>query len=283
MGNRLVASLALSLGVLTLFGPSYSEWAALMLIVVAGIPHGSFDLRVAEVQWAPRGWSRLTVLLAYVLVGSLMSALCLLYPTLGLAVFLAISAWHFSEGEMAHSGRLVAVAYGISAIILPIGLHITDARPYLSFFVPEDVFASVEPLAKGIALGLCLSIVVLLAVDLCRGAWEQLPQRAVCLCAWLVLPPLAGFSVWFIGRHSRQHLSQCRELFAGSRLGIPADFVVISILAVALILPLAFRFDLTDINQLFAASIILIAGLTLPHMLVSRNLKNSIQALKSQE
>jgi hypothetical protein len=60
----------------------------------------------------------------------------------------------------------------------------------------------------------------------------------------------------------------------GSR-ALPADFVVISVLAMLLLAPLAARFDLSDITQLFAASIVLIAGLTLPHMIVSHGLGNA--------
>lgn len=50
---------------------------------------------------------------------------------------------------------------------------------------------------------------------------------------------------------------------------LPRDFVIISVLAVALIIPLNFWFDLRDLHQLFAASIVLIAGLTLPHMIIT--------------
>ena len=44
---------------------------------------------------------------------------------------------------------------------------------------------------------------------------------------------------------------------------------MISLLALLLLVPLLWRFDPRDLNQLFAASMILIAGLTLPHMIVT--------------
>jgi hypothetical protein len=50
---------------------------------------------------------------------------------------------------------------------------------------------------------------------------------------------------------------------------VPVDFIVLSILAISLIAPLSLWFNLSDIHQLFAASIVLIAGLTLPHMVVT--------------
>jgi hypothetical protein len=96
-------------------------------------------------------------------------------------------------------------------------------------------------------------------------------QKVACLAAWILLPPLSGFCVWFIGRHSWQHLKRSNYLLLdpGSTGRIPLDFIVLSILAIALIAPLSFWFDLGDIHQLFAASIVLIAGLTLPHMIVT--------------
>ena len=53
---------------------------------------------------------------------------------------------------------------------------------------------------------------------------------------------------------------------------MPTDFVLISLLAIAGLIPFSFAFDFSDINQLFAASICLIAGLTLPHMIVSHGI-----------
>jgi hypothetical protein len=61
-------------------------------------------------------------------------------------------------------------------------------------------------------------------------------------------------------------------MFAGSRFGVPLDFALISLLAILGLLPFALRFDFSRIEDLFAASICLIAGLTLPHMIVSHRM-----------
>jgi len=78
--------------------------------------------------------------------------------------------------------------------------------------------------------------------------------------------------VWFIGRHSRHHLELCRDYIKVGPRWVTGDFLVISVTAIVLILPLALRFNLTDIHELFAASIVLIAGLTLPHMIVTHTI-----------
>ena len=280
MGNPLVISLAFVLTVASLVAVNASEWLALGLIILAGIPHGSFDLRVAEARWLPWCRSRLAVLALYVLIGAAMSAVCLTFPGIGIAVFLAISALHFAQGEMPDSSRTSAACFGVAAITCPIAFHPEAAQGYLSFFVPEAAFAQATPAIRALGVVLFAACIVSTALDVHRGRSSQLLQRLVCLCAWLVLPPLSGFAVWFIGRHSRQHLSQCRELFKGARFGLPSDFIVISLLAILLIIPLAARFNLSDIHELFAASIVLIAGLTLPHMIVSHDLRGTLEQMR---
>jgi len=96
-----------------------------------------------------------------------------------------------------------------------------------------------------------------------------------CLVAWVILSPLAGFAVWFIGRHSRHHLQRCREQFPTVGLGISREFLVVSAAAILLLAPLGLRFNLTVLEELFAASIVLIAGLTLPHMVVTHLFEGS--------
>ncbi len=63
---------------------------------------------------------------------------------------------------------------------------------------------------------------------------------------------------------------------------MPLDFLVISLVAILLIIPLSLFFDLRDINQLFAATIVLIAGLTVPHILVTHDLQKTMKQMRQQ-
>ena len=166
--------------------------------------------------------------------------------------------------------------YGIGAIILPIGLHLAEAREYVHFFLPNQVFDMVAPCLWWLSRGLVALMAANLFFDVIRSGtsprWD-VTQRLICLCGWLTLSPLSGFSVWFVGRHSLQHLLVCHSMFGGGRLYPPRDFVVISCVAILGLVPLAAIFDLSDIHQIFSASLCLVAGLTLPHVIVSRNLK----------
>lgn len=281
-GTKLVLTLLVVLLWCFAFTPEWCEWLALGLMIAAGIPHGAFDLRVAERKWRLDRSSRATIFASYVICVLAMSGLCIWFPPVGLTVFLVMSALHFSEGE-AHAtappSRVEGFVIGTSAILLPIGLHPDAARSYVSYFVSSEVFSVIEiPLWWA-----SLFIVILLTLTLLWSLYRdkgsrrvENMQRLLCLYGWVALPPLSGFSIWFLGRHSRQHLEACRSIFASSRTVIPFDFVLISLLAIAGLLPFTSLFDFSRIEQLFAASICLIAGLTFPHMIVSHGMRDAL-------
>ncbi|MEN9847231.1 MAG: hypothetical protein RIS36_2378 [Pseudomonadota bacterium] len=277
----IVTSLFASLVGCWILAPTACEWIALGLMVCAGIPHGSFDLRVAEAKWRNSPCSRTRILIGYLLGVFGMTSLCVFFPTLGLSLFLVISALHFSEGESNAStppALFLGAALGVSAILLPIGLHAAQAQSYMGYFVPPDIFAALsEPLhILSCVVATPLAGFLLLSLQQRRDEQSENIQRIVCLIGWIILPPLAGFAVWFIGRHSRQHLKACHEVFSQHGTRIPLDFAVISALAILGLLPFALYFDFSRIEELFAASLCLIAGLTLPHMIVSHRMKESL-------
>lgn len=279
-GTKLVLSLVSMMFLCSAFDAAWSEWLALGLMIAAGIPHGAFDLRVAEVKWRLEKSSRAAIFSVYTICVLAMSGLCIYLPPVGLTFFLVMSAMHFAEGEVHSTSPISGVwgwIIGISAILLPIGLHAEDARTYVSYFVSGEIFDVIKiPLrqvAQAIAIFLTLALLWSLYRERGSRRVETL-QRFLCLAGWIVLPPLSGFSIWFIGRHSRQHIEACRNLLPSRERSVPLDFVFISIVAIAGLLPFTTLFDFSQIDQLFAASICLIAGLTLPHMIVSHRMRD---------
>jgi len=258
----------------------WSEWIALALIIIAGIPHGSFDLRVAEAKWSAGVISKRTIISLYVCSVLAMSSLCIGLPSLGLGLFLIISTIHFIEGERyddSSTSWFRSSLFGFGAILIPIGLHLKEAGQYIEYFVTPSYFTVISPVVLGCAVTVSLIMCCILLFDAFDSKAKNRIvtfQRALCLVGWVTLSPLAGFGVWFIGRHSRLHLSACAQLFRTSRTGVPLDFLLISGLAILGLSPFALLFDFRDINQLFAATISLIAGLTLPHIFVAHGLKD---------
>ncbi len=279
-GMKLVLALVSIMTLCRMLAPEWSEWLALGLMIAAGIPHGAFDLRVAEAKWRLEKSSRAAIFSVYTLCVFAMSGLCIYLPLMGLTVFLVMSAIHFAEGE-AHAtsptSRMWGCVIGISAILLPIGLHPEDARTYVSFFVSGQIFEAIEIPLRQLSRTMTILLTLALLWSLYRERetrQAETLQRLLCVGGWIALPPLCGFSIWFLGRHSRQHLEACRVLFDSTRETIPRDFVLISLLAIVGLAPFAMFFDFSRIDQLFAASICLIAGLTLPHMIVSHRMRD---------
>jgi Brp/Blh family beta-carotene 15,15'-monooxygenase len=203
-------------------------------------------------------------------------------PLWGLLAFLSISVAHFGEGEATTSswvGRYHGWLFGIGAILLPIGFHIDQAGDYLAYFVSSAVFSGVSVYIRYSALVIGSLIAAQLArAIVAQRSWNRSDtlQRGVCLACWLMLPPLAGFAVWFVGRHSRLHLETCAARLSDSSRGLPLDFIAISVLAILGLAPFSLMFDFSDIGQLFAAALCLIAGLTLPHMIVTYGMREDV-------
>ena len=134
--------------------PRVAEWLALALIIVAGIPHGAFDMLIARARWSSyrlrHGW--LPVI--YMSLGAAMTTLCLLWPSCGLALFLVISVAHFTEGERDGSHIIAAFVVAMGAIVLPISFHPVAAQRYMSFFLSEGTFQLALPL---LSIARCLS------------------------------------------------------------------------------------------------------------------------------
>ncbi len=281
-GDRIVLGLAALMILCRLFISEWSEWIALALIICAGIPHGAFDLRVAELRWSPRRVSRSIILSVYLACVVAMGGLCVLMPLLGLLVFLIISVAHFSEGETTSTswgGRYQGWLYGIGAILLPIGFHIEQAGDYLAYFVSPGAFSTASVYIRHVATVVGFLLVAQLLRTICaQRSWDRsdMLQRGACLACWLMLPPLAGFAVWFVGRHSRLHLETCAARLSNSSRGLQPDFIAISFLAILGLAPFSLMFDFSDIGQLFAAALCLIAGLTLPHMIVTHGMRDYV-------
>jgi Brp/Blh family beta-carotene 15,15'-monooxygenase len=269
-----IAALFLALSCFTAIDRELSEWAAVVTIILAGIPHGAFDLRLARVIWAKGVRTTTFIITVYVLSAVSMSALCIIVPPIGFSLFMLTSIAHFVHGEQfgrVRSDRFLSLQMGLASVALPIGLHYNEARGFMAFFLSSATLDIVGPyiqiFAWTLTILLCLSLLGILLSKRMEVTGHFL-QRLLCLAGWICLPPLSGFCVWFIGRHSLGHLVVCRELFKKAESQYLRDFVLISLAALTLLIPLSFLFDFTDLQQLFTAAIVLIAGLTLPHIIV---------------
>lgn len=193
-------------GMATAAGP-----AVLVVAGLLGLPHGAVDH--LALGWA-RGVSgyRPLVLAAYALAAVAAATAALAAPLPALLVLLALSAWHFAEGEAAfdrlRGGRglaLPALALGVAVVVLPIELRPAQARPLLAA-LDQGLPSVLIGMRLALLLVTALLVTAGLAVALLAGQTRTAVELAVVVTAALLAPPLLAFSAWFAGWHAPRHL-----------------------------------------------------------------------------
>lgn len=189
--------------------PAGPRWeAVLALIILFGVPHGALDGEVARPWLRPRlgRWWLPVFAAPYLLLAALVLVLWRVSPLSTLAGFLALSAWHFGS-EDAGAGRPVeALARGGLPIAVPALAHPAEVA---------DVLAS----ASGVPLdappvwlaAACWAWLPLAATWAVRAAmerrWPALAEAGGLLAAFLLLPPLTAFGLYFVCVHAPRHMA----------------------------------------------------------------------------
>jgi Brp/Blh family beta-carotene 15,15'-monooxygenase len=264
--RTLAAAAALALAVhFALGGQDAFLPVILALIALLGMPHGALDIALARHLWPIRSARRLAAFLAlYLALAAVVVALWLVFPTIALAVFLAYSAWHFSEDWPAAPGRAGRLAGGVLVLALP-----ALAEPART----ADLFAALgaegAPVRQGLAVA-GLAAVPVFAITAFGHTASLLRMGFLAGCA-LVLPPLAYFFVFFCGLHSVRHMLKVSGVLdldlRGSLRGmVGPTLVTFAVLAAAglLLVRRGGALDATLMQVVFIG----FAALTVPHILL---------------
>jgi Brp/Blh family beta-carotene 15,15'-monooxygenase len=247
--------------------PLYS--VILLLAVLAGLPHGAFDLHIAKRLGLCASPTQVALwLLKYVSLSAAMIAFWLLSPSLALSLFLLISALHFGRDNFAHQ-PLAATCLGLIIIGLPLLFAPATVATIFSQLLLSPAQAE---LLVTVFSALCwAAIVILLGVMLT----SKPPQRelivlllALLVTAWLA-HPLVYFALYFSLSHSPRHLrQQWLQLSHAERrpaLLLVSLFTVLPIIAAVLATPLlSGHWSERIITLVFIG----LAALTMPHMML---------------
>ncbi|NEK56945.1 beta-carotene 15,15'-dioxygenase, Brp/Blh family [Geodermatophilus sabuli] len=278
---------ALGVGLVAPGAVGSASWAVLLAGLLLGLPHGAVDhllparrLGLGPVQLAALagGYAALAVL-AYLAFRWA--------PGPGLAVFVALSVWHFGSGETAvahlRAGvpvrRRAAAALVVGAVVLvvPLARPFPDAAAVVGRVVPDR--AGAAPLLPGWTVPAVIGAAALLgAALLARRRLMEAGELALLTTVVLVLPPPAALGVYFGAWHSTRHVARvvaedprnAADLAAG-RAGPPlgrfarAAALPTAVAGSALALLAAAGDDRLDV---VAALLPVLAALTVPHALV---------------
>ncbi len=255
--------------------------------MLVGLPHGAFDGAIAFFLGAGRSAIRMTgFLVGYSLLAGLYVWFWYLAPMPALAGFLILSVIHFGSGDIqpfksglsAGAGRALKMVRifihgGVVAIVLP-NLH------------PQEVAMLYAVLTGGYAgpimgiTGWLLPVwgagylVYLLAAVIYKPLRLAVFEIAILCGIAAVLPPLAGFAVYFCLVHSRRHFL---VIWSAMQAMLPRQTILVTglILTVTTWAGAGAAFYLqADVATVSAGDaalrtvFVLLAALTVPHMIL---------------
>ncbi len=249
---------------------------ATIVFIGGGLPHGAYDIALLR-RAVPLGSTGLTLATCgYIAVALGMALAWFTAPLIALIVFLAVAAVHFGEDWQMLDEPFLRVAAGAAVIAaITIG-HPADVG---SLFVAMSdqrgiIVARTITAAAPVAL---LVTVVGTVIAWREGRSEWATAMAACLVLLLVLPPVAGFALFFVFLHSPRH-------FADARASL-SDMTWARWLATGALLSGAAVVGWWGVEKLVAGPVgatvparafQLLASVAVPHLLLSRWLETRI-------
>ena len=248
---------------------------AAVLIVLAGIPHGSLDHKVA--QQRNRQLRLPLYLLGYIAAAALYLCVWLVAPGVAFLLFLAVTAWHFGETDsnvfnFRYTSPVVLFLYGTA---LTCWLLMQDATVLLHWtgILTENSKLALTVVQAAVTVPVLVWLLLIATILLLQvRSWQLLMERLFFLLfLWLVSQTslLMGFVLYFTGWHSVHALLHVRAA-AFSRvnpLRMLLQALPATIGAVAVLVLLGWLSNGAWLsNKALPGLFVLLSILTLPHM-----------------
>lgn len=244
--------------------------AATVVFIGGGLPHGAFDVALLRRAIALDRSALAMAVGGYVAAAIAMAMLWLTLPLAALVLFLTVSAVHFGEDWRMLDEPLLRVAAGAAVIAAPTIGH--PAEVTALFIAMSDARAAV---VAQIVIAVAPVAVLVSAVGI-LVVWQDgnrpwAAANTICLMLLLILPPVAGFALFFVFLHSPRHLAEARAALA--------DMTRARWLATGAVLSAAAILGWWGLESLAPAPIgatvparafQLLASVALPHLLLAR-------------
>ncbi len=276
--------LALPVLVASALLPWQAGWiCAVAAIIVLGVPHGALDVEIARTLLRgqfPHSWFPVFAAPYLLLVGAVLLAWHWA-PEATLAAFLLASVWHFGTEDTCDGG-LSALAWGGLPIAVPVLLQPAATVRILSA-VSGLALDGIPPwlFACSLAWLIPLSVVVV------RSRGRNLALPATTFAGFAILPPLTAFALYFVAVHAPAHTAalishpqrapRVRDALTAWRLALPT-----TVLTVAIGAALWPFYSGPMPVRLLCLTLQMLAGLTLPHMMLEAWLKDRIPNFYSE-
>ena len=266
-----------------------TDLIALSAIALLGLPHGGFDGAIAlMMNWHKKKQGMAAFLLLYLAISAGVIMLWFMAPVLCLGLFLVISLIHFGLGDMQFISlpadyqkaffRFVKVIGifchgGLVTIALP-AFHPEQAGQIFQILSGEDAILLI-PVLSGLLPVWCAALVFYLGLSTHLKSLRGFAIELVILgfVMW-ILPPLAGFALYFCGFHSLRHMISLfralpKEMSYATSIKMGLFFSALSWAAgLAGFIFLHFIGGIQQSDAILQITFIGLAALTMPHMLL---------------
>lgn len=258
--------------------PREASWlVALTVVIVLGVPHGALDGAVAAPLLRPRygrAWFGIFAV-PYLGLAALVLVAWQIAPLVTLAGFLALSVMHFGEEDAGPGRPFEALVRGALPIALPALLRPDETAGL--FAVVTRVALPQLPVWWSAASWLWLGLAACWIVGQRRRP-TVLAEMAALACAFWLLPPLAAFTLYFVGLHGPRHMrALVRDPHRAPgietmRRAVRASLPVfgLTLLIGAGLWPLYAAGSPDAAAALLALTLQMLSALTVPHVLLDR-------------
>ena len=251
---------------------SWQTTVPLLLILLAGLPHGATDGVIAQYFAAKRFLSFTLFLILYSAIAGLTIIVWYVLPLAGLVVFVALSISHFGMMDTSQSAHLPnrairVLAHGIMPILVIATAHSKETAEIISILIQDDAPELIYFLQIATPIwALIVSWLFFFQGVVGRQAAVEIGVLTIFLA---LLPPLWGFALYFCGIHSLRHFREVIRVFQPLTKRFYWMIFVISIFSITLIVMMAYWLTSVDFNNsLIRATFIGLAALTVPHILL---------------
>lgn len=263
------------------------DMLALIAVMLVGLPHGAFDGAIAFCLGMGRSTGRIIgFVIIYLVLAGLFVMVWSLSAVFALACFVILSIVHFGSCDAQavpnpFSGRLgtifnygVMFAHGGIVTICLSNFHPDEVDRLFSVLAGNNAFLVTEMLA--ILWPVWLVSVMIYTLVACRYHRLFLPLAEIAILSVLmaILPPLAGFAVYFCLVHSRRHFL---SIFSAMKAVVSVSVIIKTAMALTvstwIIGAIGFlaqtQYAMLSIDDAALRTVfILLAALTLPHMIL---------------
>lgn len=262
---------ALTLGVFPTAIPQWLQVAILALgVVTLGLPHGALDPAIAARAGLVRSSTSLWVFNAgYTGVVLAVIALWWLVPVVSLAVFLAVSAWHFAGDWRDTLPTWAQGVGGAGLLLLPIVFHTQEVATVFVMLSGPGGAAVAEALSQ-LGWWVPLAMLSIAGLALIKQQWASAMELMALVVIGIFAPPLVFFIIYFCSLHSPRHLREhFQQADTSEHKRLWHMLIVYTLATLLLIIPMLWLWNSFSLSENIVRMVFVgLAAVTVPHMML---------------